>query len=457
MKKYKENPLGYRPVRKLLPELAIPAIIANLVNAVYNVVDQIFIGQKIGYLGNAATNIAFPLTTICLAIGLMTGIGAASNFNIELGRKNEDEARKIAGTAVSMLIISGLFITILIRLFLEPIMIMFGATEQILDYSMEYTNITSLGIPFLLFGIGTNPLVRADGDSKYSMIAIVTGALMNIVLDYTFMFVLDMGIDGAAWATVISQIIVSLILARYFKNFKSVRFQLEDFIPKLKEYWIIISLGFTSFVFQFSNMIVQVLTNNLLKYHGELSIYGSDIPIAIAGIVIKINIIFTSIIIGLVQGAQPISGFNYGAQKYSRVRETIKLLLKSSAVISLVAFTLIQVFPKQIIGIFGQGNEPYFELGVRYLRIFLVFILLNGMQISISTFFPSIGKAKKGAIISLSKQVIILIPLLLILPNLIGIDGIIFATPISDLLTFIIAVWLLYNELKEMPKEDVID
>lgn len=447
------NPLGYKPVGKLLKSLAIPAIIANLVNALYNVVDQIFIGQGIGYLGNAATNIAFPITTICLAIGLTLGIGGASNFNLELGKGYPEKSKHTAGTAASTLIIIGITLCIAIRIFLEPLMISFGATDKILEYSMEYTGITSYGIPFLLFSIGVNPLVRADGNARYSMIAIVTGAILNTILDPLFMFVFDMGIAGAAWATVISQIISALLLLIYFPRFKSVKFSLTDFIPQFYYIKRIISLGFASFIYQFSNLIVLVTTNNLLKIYGKDSIYGSDIPIAVFGIVMKINVIFIAIVLGLVQGAQPIFGFNYGAKNYHRVRETMRLLLKVTFCIATILFIIFQVFPKQIISLFGKGDKLYFEFATKYMRIFLMFISLNSIQVSTATFFPSIGKAIKGAIVSLAKQLIFLFPLLLILPKFFGLDGVIYATPLTDLLAFSIAIIFLINEFKHMPKE----
>ena len=434
------NPLGYKPVGKLLKSLAIPAIIANLVNALYNVVDQIFIGQGIGYLGNAATNIAFPITTMCLAIGLTLGIGGASNFNLELGKGYPEKSKHTAGTAASTLIIIGIILCISVRIFLEPLMISFGATDKILEYSMEYTGITSYGIPFLLFSIGVNPLVRADGNAKYSMIAIVIGAILNTILDPLFMFVYNWGIAGAAWATVISQIVSATLLLIYFPRFKSVKFSLNDFIPQLHYLKRIISLGFASFIYQFSNMIVLVTTNNLLKIYGKNSIYGSDIPIAVFGIVMKINVIFIAIVLGLVQGAQPIFGFNYGAKNYHRVRETMRLLI------------IFQVFPKQIISLFGEGDKLYFEFATKYMRIFLAFISLNSIQISIATFFPSIGKAIKGATVSLTKQLIVLFPLLLTLPRFFGVKGVIYATPLTDLVAFTVAIIFLINEFKYMPK-----
>ena len=446
------NPLGYKPVGKLLKSLAIPAIIANLVNALYNVVDQIFIGQGIGYLGNAATNIAFPIITICLAIGLTLGIGGASNFNLELGKGYPEKSKHTAGTAASTLIIIGIILCISVRIFLEPLMISFEATDKILEYSMEYTGITSYGIPFLLFSIGVNPLLRADGNAKYSMIAIVIGAILNTILDPLFMFVYNWGITGAAWATVISQIISASLLLMYFPRFKSVKFSLNDFIPQLHYLKRIISLGFASFIYQFSNMIVLVTTNNLLKIYGKNSIYGSDIPIAVFGIVMKINVIFIAIVLGLVQGAQPIFGFNYGAKNYHRVRETMRLLLKVTFSIATILFMIFQVFPKQIISLFGEGDKLYFEFAIKYMRIFLAFISLNSIQISIATFFPSIGKAIKGATVSLTKQLIVLFPLLLILPRFFGVEGVIYATPLTDLVAFTVAIIFLINEFKHMPK-----
>ena len=446
------NPLAYKPVGKLLKSLAIPAIIANLVSALYNVVDQIFIGQGIGYLGNAATNIAFPITTICLAIGLTLGIGGASNFNLELGKGYPEKSKHTAGTAASTLIIIGIILCIVVRIFLEPLMIGFGATDKILEYSMEYTGITSYGIPFLLFSIGVNPLVRADGNAKYSMIAIVIGAILNTILDPLFMFVYNWGIAGAAWATVISQIISALLLLIYFPKFKSVKFSLNDFIPQLHYLKRIISLGFASFIYQFSNMIVLVTTNNLLKIYGKNSIYGSDIPIAVFGIVMKINVIFIAIVLGLVQGAQPIFGFNYGAKNYHRVRETMRLLLKVTFSIATILFIIFQVFPKQIISLFGEGDKLYFEFAIKYMRVFLAFISLNSIQISIATFFPSIGKAIKGATVSLTKQLIVLFPLLLTLPKFFGVEGVIYATPLTDLIAFTVAIIFLINEFKHMPK-----
>ncbi len=449
-----ENPLGTKPLGGLLFSLAMPAIIANVVNAVYNIVDQIFIGQGVGYLGNAATSVAFPLTTICLAIGLMFGLGASSGFNLELGAQDDEKAKRIAGTAAGTLIISGVVICILVRIFLGPMLVAFGATDQVLPYAETYAGIVSFGIPFLLFSTGTNHLVRADRSASYSMFAVVSGAVLNTILDPIFIFVFGWGIAGAAWATVISQILSAVLLMLYFPRFKSVKFKMSDFIPRGRELWIICKLGFNSFVFQFSNLIVQITLNNTLRVYGEQSVYGSDIPIAVAGIVMKINVIFTSIILGLISGAQPICSYNYGARKYSRVRRTVKLFLTAAVVISVIFWLAFELFPRQIISLFGDGSDLYFDYAVKYMRVYLFFVFLNGVQICCATFFPSIGKAAKGAILSFSKQIVFLVPLMLILPVFMGIDGVMYAQPITDFLSFTMAVVFLIDEMRKMPKTD---
>ena len=447
-----ENPLGIKPIKKLLISFAWPAITANIINALYSIVDQIFIGQGVGYLGNAATNIAFPITTICLALGLMIGIGAAANFNLELGRGNSEKAKAVVGTSVSSLFIIGVILTILIHIFLEPLMYAFGSTDEILPYAKTFAGISSLGIPFLLLSISTNPMVRSDNSPKYSMYAIVFGAILNIILNPIFIFGFGWGIAGSAWATVISQVLSAAILLLYFPRFKSVKFDRSDFIPKFSLLKISIALGMTSFVFQGSNMIIQVVTNNLLNTYGSQSIYDNDIPIAVAGIVAKVNIIFVSIIIGLVQGAQPIFGFNYGAKNYNRVRETMHYMMKYAIIISVVFFAVFELFPKQIVAAFGNGNELYFEFAVRYMRFFLLFTFINGIHISSSTFFSAIGKPKIGVTVALTKQMIILLPMLLTLSHFFGLDGIIYATPITDICAFSVSLFFLTREFRRMPK-----
>lgn len=451
-----ENPLGTKPLGRLLLSLAIPAIVANVVNALYNIVDQIFIGRGVGKLGNAATSISFPLTTVCLALGLMFGLGASAGFSLELGRKNEERAKKIAGTAFGTLIICGVVIMLIVRIFLKPMLIFFGSTESILPYAETYAGITSFGIPFLMFSMGANPLVRADRAPILSMMSILVGSIINTILDPIFIFVCKWGIAGAAWATVIGQVIGAIILFAYIPKFKSVKFEAKDFIPKWKWIWVMIKLGFNSFIFQFSTLVVQIIMNNVLNEYGSVSKYGAETPLAVAGIVTKINVIFIALIIGLINGAQPICSYNYGAKKYGRVRHTVRLFMTTAMIISIVCWLAFEIFPRNILQIFGTEEDPlYFEYAIRFMRIYLFFNCVNGIQICSATFFPAIGKALKGAILSFAKQVVLLIPLVIFLPMVMGLDGVMYAQPITDIITVVMSILFLLHEFRHMPKEDM--
>ncbi|MBM7642885.1 MATE family efflux transporter [Streptococcus loxodontisalivarius] len=452
-KNTESNPLGTEKLSSLLKKFAIPAIIANIVNALYNIVDQIFIGQGVGYLGNAATNIAFPITTICTALALLIGVGAASRFNIEMGRGNKDLAKKTVGNAFASLLLTGIILLIIIRLFLKPLMISFGATEDILSYAMTYTSITSLGIPFLLISSGGSPLIRSDGSAKYSMTSVVIGAVLNTILNPIFIFGLGWGIAGSAWSTVISQIVSGCAVAFYLKNFKTVQLEKSDFLLNRKVLLALSALGLTAMFNSLSSTIVQIVTNNLLKAYGDQSIYGSDIPIAVAGIVAKVNMIFSSIIIGLTQGSQPIVGYNFGAKKLDRVRQSYFLIIRVATYIAIVAFILFEIFAPQILALFGNSSELYMTYGVKYLRIFMALVFLNGMQISTTTFYTSIGRAQIGAFLAITKQLLLLVPFSILFVISFGVDNIMFAAPLSDLLAFLISLLLIRQTLKKMQNE----
>lgn len=319
---------------------------------------------------------------------------------------------------------------------------------------MKYTGITALGLPFLLISTGTNPLVRADGHSTYSMAGIITGAILNIILDYLFIFPLHMGIEGVAIATVISQIVAALILIGYFPRFEFVKLNIKDFIPDYQLLLRIFALGLSGFIFHMSNVIIQIVSNNLFNIYGATTIYGSNIPIAVAGIVFKLNIIFTTIVIGLVQGGQPIMGYNYGAKKYLRVKTTYKLILKITLGISIIFWLIFHIFPAQIMSTFGSSDKLYIDFAVQYVHIFLFFVFINGAQITASTFFQAIGMAKKGTILALTKQITYLLPFMIILPMFFGLFGIVYATPVADVLAFLTAIVAVYLELNKMPNND---
>ncbi|OUQ21371.1 MATE family efflux transporter [Lachnoclostridium sp. An14] len=446
----RENPLGYEKISTLLKGFAIPSVIAMLVSSLYNIVDQIFIGQGVGYLGNAATNVAYPLTTICLAIALLIGIGSASRFSLYLGGGMKDKAAKVVGNGVCMMFAFGILYTVLVEIFLVPMLTAFGATADVMPYAISYTRITAVGMPLLIVTNAMSNLARADGSPKYSMTCMLVGAILNTILDPIFIFVFDMGVAGAAIATVIGQFFSFLMALRYIWHFKNVELERSHFRLSLEESLSTASLGMSNSLNQVAITLVQIVLNNSLTYYGAQSAYGMEIPLAACGIVMKTNAILLSIIIGISQGSQPIIGFNYGAAQYDRVRKTYKLAIQCDLVISAIGFCLFQFFPRQILSLFGSGDALYYEFATRFMRIFLFMIIVNGIQIISSNFFAAIGKPVKGLLLSMTRQVIFLIPLILILPLFLGIEGIVFAGPVADFAAFLVTATFIAREMKMM-------
>ena len=445
-----ENPLGSEPVSSLLRRFAIPSVIAMLVSALYNMVDQLFIGHSIGVLGNAATNVAFPLSMVCTSIGLLCGIGGAANFNLCMGRREPEHAKSYVGSAISMLAILGVILCVAVQLFLRPMMLLFGATPDVIDYACTYTRITSIGFPFLIVTIGGSNLIRADGSPKFSMLCNLVGAIVNTILDPLFIFVFHMGMAGAALATITGQILSFALVVFYLRGFKTLPLSLSDLKPNMACWARIAALGATPAFNQVAMMVVQIVMNNTLTHYGSNSVYGSDIPLACAGIISKVNMLFFSFVIGISQGLQPSVSFNFGAQKYDRVKDAYKKAVFAATAISIVAFLCFQFFPRQIIGIFGSGSEEYLHFAERYFRIFLFFTFLNGIQPVSSNFFTSIGAPKKGIFLSLTRQIIFLLPLLLIFPYLFGIDGVMYTAPIADLAAASVSIVMVVREFKIM-------
>ena len=448
MEPEKKDPLGTEPLPKLLRSFAVPSVIAMLVSSLYNIVDQVFIGWGVGYLGNAATNVAFPLTTICLSIALLIGIGSCSRYSLFLGAGEKEKAAQVVGNAMCLMIVLGVSYAVLIQIFLRPLLLAFGATPDVLPYAVEYTRITAVGMPLLIVTNGMSALARADGSPKYSMTCMVAGAVVNTILDPIFIFVLHKGVAGAALATVIGQFASFCLALRYAARFKHIELERSDFRIELRESLKIASMGMSNSLTQVAITLVQIVLNNSMTYYGAMSPYGTDIPLAACGIVLKTNAILLAFMIGLSQGSQPILGFNYGAKQYARVRGTYKLAITCNMVISTIGFLLFQFCPRQIIGLFGTGNELYFEFAVKFMRIYLFMVLLNGVQLLSSNFFAAIGKPVKGMILSLTRQVIFLIPLILIMPRIMGgIDGILYAAPVADLLAFLVTVCSISREM----------
>ncbi len=448
------NPLGTVKVTKLLPGFAIPCIIAMLVNALYNIVDQIFIGHGVGYLGNAATNVAFPLSTIAMSVALMMAQGGASKQNLELGAGNKERAEKAVGNMVFMLLLFGLLLFLLSFLFLTPLLYFFGATVEVMPYALSYTGIIIWGLPFVIMSTGLNNTIRADGSPKYSMFCMLIGAVINTVLDPLFIFTFDMGVAGAAYATVIGQVVSCILSLLYLPRYRYITLTKPCFKPEVRLCLKLCALGVASFCNQFAMTIVQIVLNNTMTYYGALSTYGSDIPLACTGIMMKVNMIFMAIVIGIAQGSQPIFSYNYGARRYDRVRETYKAAAVGASTVAVAAFLLLQIFPRQIMNAFGDGSPEYFQFAERLFRVYLFFTFLNGIQPLTTVFFTSIGKALKGTFIALTRQVLFLVPLILLFSYLWGIDGIMYAAPVSDFIAFSLAVLLVRKEFSLMRKAE---
>lgn len=446
--------LGNAPVTSLMIKFAVPSIIAMLVGALYNIVDQLFIGNAVGPLGNAATNIAFPFTTSCLSLALLFGIGGASCFNLSMGRGDREKAPYFVGNATVMMIICGVVLLVATQIFLTPLLKLFGSPDDVLPLAQEYVGITSWGFPFMIITTGGGHLIRADGSPKMTMFCNLLGAVINTGLDALFVLALGWGMSGAAWATIIGQIISGTVAIAYLTRYKTVHLGLKHLRVRWRYTAKIIAIGMASFFNQIAMMVVQIAMNNLLKHYGALSVYGESIPIAVSGIVMKVNQITFSIVIGLGQGAQPIISFNYGAQKYDRVKKALRSAVTVGTGVALLAFFMFQLFPREIIAMFGDGTDEYFEFGVKFFRIFLFFTWLNCLQPIASTFFTSIGKSFKGAFLSLTRQILFLLPPMIILPVFIGIDGILWAGPFADLLSAVAAIILIAVELRIMKQQE---
>ena len=443
-----KNPLGEQPVNRLLSQFAIPSIISMLVGSLYNIVDQFFIGQRVGELGNAATNIAFPLSTSCLALALLIGIGGSSAFNLAMGSGDDKKAVHLLGNAVVLLAGSGLFLSIITFLFLKPLLLFFGSPKAVLPFAIEYTKVTAFGFPFLLLGTGGGHLIRADGRPRMTMVCNLIGAVINTVLDALFVFGLNLGMTGAALATVIGQMVSGIMAIICLMHGKTVSIHKEHLFVKWENVTRIASLGMAPCSNQVAMMVVQIIMNQSLKHYGSHSIYGENIPIACAGIITKVNMIFMSFVIGLSQGLQPIASFNYGAGQKGRVKEAYIKAVSIGAVLAVIAFFMFQFFPRQIISIFGDGSELYYQFAIRYFHVFLFFTFVNFMQPITSNFFTAIGKPKVGSFLALTRQILFLLPLILLFPLFLGIDGIMYAGPVADCLAAVVCFIMVYRELR---------
>lgn len=449
--------LGKEKIGKLLLNFSIPCIISMLVGALYNIVDQIFIGNGVGYLGNAATNIVYPFTVIALAMALLIGDGTSALFSLNLGKKDYDKANRGVGNSIVLMVIISIIITLLGFVFCENILKIFGVTSATYHYAKDYYQIILVGIPFYIVSSGLNGIVRADGAPKFAMFATLIGAILNIILDPIAIFVLNLGVKGAALATIIGQIISCIITLLYFTKPKKVKLSKKTLKLDKQICKKIVMLGISSFITQISIVIVIAVANNMIVKYGALSKYGADIPLSVVGIVMKVFAIVIAIVIGVSIGSQPIIGYNFGAGNLERVRKTFKLIITTNIIVGIIAFILFQFFPQYIINIFGSESNLYNEYATMCFRVYLAGIIFTCITKSCSIYLQSIGKSIQSMVLSLARDIVIFIPALMILASIYGVVGMLWAALIADVVSFILAMFIMIHANKTNSDVTIIE
>lgn len=445
--------LGEDKISKLLLAFSIPCIISMIVNSIYNIVDQIFIGQGVGYVGNAATNVIFPLVIICNAFAGLLGNGCAANLSLRLGEKKGKEAARSVGSTVLFSIIFSILLSIIFYFSLPILINLFGCTDKVYPYALEYGRIILIGAPFMIVYSTLASLIRADGSPRYSMVLLLVGAIINIILDAIFILVFHMGVEGGALATVIGQVASCIMALLYLRKFKSIQLKKEDY---RLDFSIIKILGYglSSFITQATILALFVFMNNIMTHYGALSEFGSDIPLSVYGVVSKLNSLYVSSVLGIAIGAQPIVGFNYGAGKYERVRETLRKVVFVNLIIGIVFNLCFLLFPKHLISLFGSAdNELYLKFAIDCCRIFLMLCFLNSFEMSTSIMVQSLGNVKKSTAVSFIRQIILFIPISLILTHFIGLYGALYAGPMADAICFIAVLYIFTSEYKKIGRK----
>lgn len=443
------NPLGEQPIGRLLLQYAIPSIISTLIGSLYNMMDQVFIGQRIGYLGNAATTVAYPLTFLCGALTLLFSNGAAVNFNILNGRGKKDEAMTFGMNGLTLITAEGLLLGLIVGIFTPWFVNLFGSTEEVFPYALTYMRIIAIGVPFLAVTAGGTLLIRSDGSPRYALICSISGVALNFVLDYLFLYPLNMGIAGAALATILGQILSAVMVIAYMFRFKTGRVKAHLFLITGENLKQIVSIGAAPSLNQAAMMVMNLVLNSALRHYGALSVYGGSEALAAAGVVTKVNFLFYSTIIGCGIGGQPILGFNYGSKKYRRVTDTYFATLRYALIVGAIETVCFWVFPHQILQIFGSGAGGYEEFAILYMHVFMLLVILAGIPPISMHVMTSVGKAKRGIMISLSKQ-LTLIVLLLFLPLMFDIKGVLYAGPVADFLAAVVSFFVLRQEFRRM-------
>jgi putative MATE family efflux protein len=437
--------LGEEKISKLLVRFSIPAIIGMLVNSLYNIVDRIFIGNGVGSEGIAGAAIGFPIMLILMAVAMLIGIGANSLVAIRLGEQKKEEAELIMGNALILLIILPAVISVISLIFLDPLLKLFGASETVLPYAREYMRIILFGAVFQSVGMGMNNFIRSEGNPKIAMLTMLIGAILNTILDPIFIFVFDWGMAGAAYATIISQAATAIWVLYHFIYGKSIlKLHAKNYILKPSTVGRIVSLGAAPFLMQLAASVLNAIMNK------SLSVYGGDVAVSGMSAVMSITMLFLMPIFGINQGVQPIIGYNYGAKKYDRVKEALKLGITAATIVVVFGFVITRLFAVQLITIFNSADAELIAFGAHALKVFLIFMPIIGFQIVSSNYFQAVGKPMQASFLSLSRQVLLLIPAMLIFPRIFGLEGVLYAGPFSDLVSSMVTAVFLFFELRHL-------
>lgn len=442
--------LGTEPIGKLLAKFSIPCVLSMLVSALYNIVDQIFIGQGVGYLGNAATNVVYPFTVIALALSLMIGDGAAALLSLSLGRHDADDAHRSVGNCITLSLLCAILLTAIGFLFEDRILTLFGVTAECLDYAKDYMLPILIGLPFYIFTSACNGIIRADGAPQYAMLSTIIGAVMNLILDPIAIFVLGWGVTGAAIATAAGQIVTALLSALYFRKTKTFQLCPDSFRLHKKTVRSIAELGVSSLVIQLAIVIVMAVANNMIARYGNDSIYGANIPLSAVGIVMKVFAIVIAFAVGIGVGGQPIVGYNFGAGNYQRVKETYRTMLIAVCIVGVIATLLFELCPQLFISLFGSENALYNDYAQLCFRIFLGGILLTCLQKVNSIFLQAMGRPLQSTLLSLARDVVFFVPALLLLAPRVGVVGMLWAAPVADVLSALLALVLVCSEMRRL-------
>ena len=440
------DPLETESLSKLLLQYSVPTTLTLMVSYLYNVVDQVFVGQGVGITGMAAVNVAFPVSILINAVALLLGDGCAANVSLCLGRREQETADRIFGQAVTWIVLSGVAMALLCGIFAPQIVRAFGSTDTAFAEATAYLRTLAWGIPFQLICPAFTAIIRADGSPQYTMKCMMTGAVINLVLDPVFIFGLQMGVIGAGIATVAGEVVAGVLCLLYLRRLRSVRLTRAVLRPTWEITRRILKLGFPSLITQGLTALVQIVLNNLMRVYGASSIYGSDIALSVYGMMMKVYQIAHSMFVGVSSAIQPINGYNFGARNYDRVRQTYRLATGIALVISAAWCLIYLLLPRQIALLFISDEPLYLACAQHCFRLYMMAFFLYGVHMTTASFFQGIGRPSRSLLIPLVRQGVLLIPLALLMSRYLGLDGALLAVPIADVLTCLLCVALAWSE-----------